>query len=34
MGRVNAKGETEILDDRARAEEMRQVREVISSECR
>ena len=34
MARVNDKGEREVLDDRARSEEMRQVREVIASDCR
>ncbi len=34
IGRVNDKGEREILDDRARADEMRQAREVIASDCR
>jgi type IV secretory pathway VirB10-like protein len=34
IARVNDKGEREILDDRARAEEARQAREVIASDCR
>ncbi len=34
MARFNDKGEREILDDRGRAEEMRQAREVIASDCR
>ena len=34
MSRVNDKGEREVLDDRGRAEEMRQAREVIASDCR
>ena len=33
LGRVNEKGEREILDDRARAEEVRRTREVIASDC-
>lgn len=34
MVRMNAKGEREILDDRARADEARRAREVIASDCR
>lgn len=34
MARVNDKGEREILDDKARADEMRRAREVVSSDCR
>lgn len=34
MARVNDKGEREVLDDRGRAEEMRQAREVIASDCK
>jgi len=34
IARVNDKGEREVLDDRARADEARQAREVIASECR
>jgi hypothetical protein len=34
IARVNDKGEREVLDDRGRAEEMRQAREVIASECK
>ena len=34
LARVNEKGEREVLDDRARADEMRQAREVMASDCR
>lgn len=34
MARTNEKGEREILDDKARADEMRRTREIISSDCR
>lgn len=34
LARVNDKGEREILDDKARAEETRRAREVIASDCR
>lgn len=34
MARVNEKGEREVLDDRGRAEETRQAREVIAADCR
>lgn len=34
LARVNDKGEREILDDKARADEMRRAREVIASDCR
>jgi hypothetical protein len=34
MARMNDKGEREVLDDRGRAEEMRQAREVIASDCK
>ncbi len=34
MARMNDKGEREVLDDKARAEEMRSAREVIASDCR
>jgi hypothetical protein len=34
MARVNEKGEREVLDDRARADEMRQSRAIIASDCR
>ena len=34
MARVNDKGEREVLDEGARAEEARRAREVIASECR
>ena len=34
MARVNAKGEREILDDKARAEETKRTRDVINSDCK
>ncbi len=34
IARVNDKGEREVLDDRARAEDMRRTRDVIASDCR
>lgn len=34
MARVNEKGEREILDDKARADEMQRARAVIASDCR
>lgn len=34
MARVNDKGEREILDDKARAEESRRTREIITSDCK
>jgi len=34
IARVNDKGEREVLDDRGRAEETRQAREVIASDCK
>jgi hypothetical protein len=34
IARLNDKGEREVLDDRGRAEEMRQAREVIAADCR
>jgi hypothetical protein len=34
IARANDKGEREVLDDRARAEEMRLAREVIGTDCR
>ena len=34
IARVNEKGEREILDDRARTEDLRRAREVIASDCR
>jgi type IV secretory pathway VirB10-like protein len=34
IARVNDKGEREVLDDRGRADEVRQAREVIASDCR
>jgi hypothetical protein len=34
IARVNDKGEREVLDDNARAEEARRAREIIASECR
>lgn len=34
MARTNDKGEREILDDKARADEMRRANEVIASDCK
>jgi hypothetical protein len=34
IARTNAKGEREILDDKARAEEARRTREIMSSDCK
>ena len=34
IARVNDKGEREVIDDRVRADETRQAREVIASDCR
>ena len=34
MGRVNDKGEREILDDKQRAEETQRTRSVVASDCR
>jgi hypothetical protein len=34
IARFNDKGEREVLDDKGRADEMRQAREVLSSDCR
>ncbi len=34
IARTNDKGEREVLDDRGRADEMRQAREVIASDCK
>jgi len=34
MARMNEKGEREILDDKARADEIRRAREVIAADCR
>lgn len=34
IARVNERGEREVLDDRARADEMRTARSVIASDCR
>jgi hypothetical protein len=34
LARVNDKGEREVLDDKARAEEVRRARDVIASDCR
>ena len=34
MARINDKGEREVLDDKARADEVRRAREVIASDCR
>jgi len=34
LARVNDKGEREILDDKARAEEMQRARQIAASDCR
>jgi hypothetical protein len=34
IARVNSKGEREVLDDKGRADEMMQARQVIGSDCR
>lgn len=34
MSRTNAQGEREVLDDKARAEEMQRARQVIASDCK
>ncbi len=34
IARTNDKGEREILDDKARAEEVRRTREIIASDCK
>jgi type IV secretory pathway VirB10-like protein len=34
IARLNSKGEREVLDEKGRAEEMRQAREVIASDCK
>ena len=34
LARINDKGEREVLDDEARAAEVRRAREVIASDCR
>jgi hypothetical protein len=34
MARTNDKGEREILDDKARAEELQRARQVIASDCK
>ncbi len=34
MARVNAKGEREILDDKARADEAKRARQIAASECK
>jgi type IV secretory pathway VirB10-like protein len=34
IGRVNEKGEQEVLDDKGRAEELRRSREIIAADCR
>ena len=34
IARLNDKGEREVLDDKGRAEELRQARDVIASDCR
>jgi hypothetical protein len=34
IARINDKGEREVIDDRARADELRQARDVVASDCR
>lgn len=34
IARVNAQGETEVLDDKGRADEMRRARQVMASDCK
>ena len=34
IGRVNEKGEQEVLDDKGRADELRRSREIIAADCR
>jgi hypothetical protein len=34
LARTNEKGEREILDDKARADEMQRTRQIMASECR
>jgi hypothetical protein len=34
MARTNERGEREVLDDKARADELRAAREVVASDCR
>jgi hypothetical protein len=34
LARVNAQGEREVLDDKARADEVRRARAIIASDCR
>lgn len=34
IARVNDKGETEVLDDQVRADELRRARDIIASDCR
>lgn len=34
LARINAKGEREVLDDKARADEVRRARAIIASDCR
>ncbi len=34
MARTNAQGEREVLDDKARAEEMQRARSIIASDCK
>ena len=34
MARVNEKGEREVLDDKARAEEARRAKDIIASDCK
>ena len=34
IARTNEKGEREIMDDKARADEMQRTRQIMASECR
>ena len=34
IGRVNAKGEREILDDKQRADETKRTRDIIAADCK
>jgi hypothetical protein len=34
MARTNDKGEREILDDKARAEEAQRARKIVASDCK
>jgi len=34
IARVNDKGEREVLDDKARADEMKRARDIVSSDCK